>query len=259
MLSTSWEMPGWWVTSQNQDRREKHQQSQICGWYHSNGRKGRGTREPLDEGEGGERKSQLKTKILKKKKLRSWHRPHYCMANRRGKGASSDGFPLPGPQNHCRRWLQPGNQKTTVPGRKAITNLDTVKKQRRDSADKGLYGQATDFPVVTYSCESWTVKKAECQRIEAFELWCWRRLLRVPWTARRSNQSILREINPEYSLEGLMSDANFDHLMQTADSLEKSLMIWKIEGRRRRGHQRVRWLNSITDAMDMNLANFRRW
>ena len=119
--------------------------------------------------------------------------------------------------------------------------------------------KALVFPVVRYSCESWTINKEECQRIDAFELWCWRRLLTVPWTARRSNQSILREINPEYSLEGLMSNANFDHLMQTADSLEKSLMIWKIEGRRRRGHQRVRWLNSITDAMDMNLANFRRW
>ena len=119
--------------------------------------------------------------------------------------------------------------------------------------------KALVFPVVRYSCESWTINKEECQRIDAFELWCWRRLLTVPWTARRSNQSILREINPEYSLEGLMPDANFDHLMQTADSLEKSLMIWKIEGRRRRGHQRVRWLNSITDAMDMNLANFRRW
>ena len=119
--------------------------------------------------------------------------------------------------------------------------------------------KALVFPVVRYSCESWTIKKEECQRIDAFELWCWRRLQRVPWTARRSNQSILREINPEYSLEGLMPDANFDHLMQTADSLEKSLMIWKIEDRRRRGNQRVRWLDSTTDAMDMNLANFRRW
>ena len=113
------------------------------------------------------------------------------------------------------------------------------------------------FPVVTYSCESWTVNKAECQRIDAFKLWCWRRLLRVPWTARRSNQPILREINPEYSLEGLMLKLkllNFGHLMQTADSVEKSLMLGKIEGRRRRGCQRMRWLDGITDARNMNLG-----
>ena len=109
------------------------------------------------------------------------------------------------------------------------------------------------FPVVTYSCESWTVKKEEHQRTDAFELWGWRRLLKVPWTARRSNQSILREINPEYSLERLMLKLKlqyFGHLMQTADSLEKSLMLGKIEGRRRRGHQRMRWLDGITNAMD---------
>ena len=108
--------------------------------------------------------------------------------------------------------------------------------------------EAMIFPVVTYTCESWTVKKAERQRIDAFELWCWRRLLRVPWTARTSNQSILREISPEYSLEGLMLKLKlqyFDHLMQTANSLEKSLLLGKIEGRRR-GHQRMRWLNGIT-------------
>ena len=113
------------------------------------------------------------------------------------------------------------------------------------------------FPVVTYSCESWTVKKTERQRIDAFKLWCWRRLLRVLWTAGRSNQSILREINPEYSLEGLMLKLKlqyFGHLMQTADSLEKSLMLGRIKGRRKRGHQRMRWLDSITNAMNMNLG-----
>ena len=113
------------------------------------------------------------------------------------------------------------------------------------------------FPVVMYGCESWTVKKAECQRIDALELWCWRRLLRVPWTARRSNQSILKEINPEYSLEELMLKLKlqyFGHLMQRADSLEKTLMLGKIEGRRRRGHQRIRCLGGITDAMDMYLG-----
>ena len=109
------------------------------------------------------------------------------------------------------------------------------------------------FPVVIYRCESWTIKKAEHQRIDAFELWCWRRLLRVPWTARRSNRSVLKEINPEYSLEGLMLKLQyFGHLMQRADSLEKTLMLGKIEGRRRRGRQRMRWLDGITDSMDMS-------
>ena len=113
------------------------------------------------------------------------------------------------------------------------------------------------FPVVMYGCESWAIKKAEHQRIDAFELWCWRRLLRVPWTARRSNQSILKEISPEYSLEGLMLRLKcqyFGHLMQRADSLEKTLMLGKIESRRRRGQQRMRWLDGITDSMDMSLS-----
>ena len=112
------------------------------------------------------------------------------------------------------------------------------------------------FPVVMYGCESWTFKKAERQRIDAFELWCWRRLLRVPWTARRSNQSILKEVNPEYLLEGLMLKLKlqyFGHLMQRTDSSEKTLMLGKIEGRRRRGRQRMRWLKGITDLMDMSL------
>ena len=116
--------------------------------------------------------------------------------------------------------------------------------------------KAVVFPVVTYSYEIWTVKKAECRRIDAFKLWCWRRLLRVPWTARRSNQSMLREINPEYSLEGLMLKLKlqyFGHLMWTNNSVEKSLMLGEMEGRRR-GHQRMRWLGGITDAMNMNLG-----
>ena len=114
------------------------------------------------------------------------------------------------------------------------------------------------FSVVTYSCESWTIKKAECQRIDAFKLWCWRRLLKVPWTARGSNQSILREINPEYSVEGLMLKLQyFGHLMRKDDSLEKSLMLGKIEGRGKRGHQRMRWLDGITDTMNMNLGRLQ--
>ena len=113
--------------------------------------------------------------------------------------------------------------------------------------------KAMGFPVVTYGCENWTIKKTECQRIDAFELWCWRRLLRVPWIARRSNQLILKAVNPEYSLEGLMLKLKlqyFGYLMRRTDSLEKTLMLGKIEGRRRRGWQRMRWLDGITDSMD---------
>ena len=116
------------------------------------------------------------------------------------------------------------------------------------------------FLVVMYGCESWTLKKAECQKIDAFELWCWRRLLRVPWTARGSNQPILKEINPEYSLEGLMLKLKmqyFGHLMQRTDSLEKTLMLGKLEGRRRRGRQRMRRLDGITDSMDKSLSKFQ--
>ena len=117
-----------------------------------------------------------------------------------------------------------------------------------------------DFPVVMYGCESWTIKKAECQRLDAFELWCWRRLLRVPWTARRSNQSVLKEISPRCSLEGMMLKLKlqyFGHLMRRADSLEKTLMLGGIGGKRRRGQQRMRWLDSIIDSMDMGLGGLR--
>ena len=117
-----------------------------------------------------------------------------------------------------------------------------------------------DFQVVMYGCENWTIKKAECQRIDAFELWCWRRLLRIPWTARRSNQSILKVISPEYSLEGLVLKLKLQyvgHLMQRTSSLEKTLMLEKIEGRSRRGRQRMRWLDGITDSMDMGLRGLR--
>ena len=120
--------------------------------------------------------------------------------------------------------------------------------------------KAMVFPGVTYGCESWTVKKAEHQRGDAFELWCWRRLLSVPWTARRSNQSILKEISPEYSLEGLMLKLKlqyFHHLIQRTDSFEKTLMLGKTEGERRRGRQRMRWLDGITDSMDMGLGGLQ--
>ena len=115
--------------------------------------------------------------------------------------------------------------------------------------------KAMVFPVVMYGCESWTIKKAECQRIYAFKLWCWKRLLRAPWTARRSNQSILKGINPDYSLEGLMLKLQYSgHLMRRADSLEKTLMLGNIEGKRRRGWQRMSWLHSIIELMDRNLS-----
>ena len=120
--------------------------------------------------------------------------------------------------------------------------------------------RALVFPVVMYGCESWTMKKAECRRIDAFELWCWRRLLRVPWTTRRSSQSILKEISPGYSLEGLMLKLKiqyFGHLMRIVDSLEKTLRLGKIEGRRRRGRQRMRWLDGITNSIDMGLCELR--
>ena len=142
-------------------------------------------------------------------------------------------------------------------GRKAMTNLDSILKSREISLlTKVRLFKAMVFPVVTYGCESRTIKKAEHRRIDAFELWCWRRLLRVLWTARRSNQSILKEINPEYSLEGLMLKLQyFGHLMRRTDSLEKTLTLGKIEGRRR-GWQRMRWLNGIIYSMDMNLSKF---
>ena len=144
-----------------------------------------------------------------------------------------------------------------------MTNLDSIFKSRDITLPtKVRLVRAMVFPTVMYGCESWTVKKAEHRRIDAFELWCWRRLLRVPWTTRRSNQSILKEINPEYSLEGLMLKLKlklqyFGHLMGRVDSLEKTLMLGGIEGGRRRGWQRIRWLDGITDSMDMSLSNFR--
>ena len=143
-------------------------------------------------------------------------------------------------------------------GRKVMTNLDNILKSRDITLPtKVCLVKAMVLPIVMYQCESWTKKKVECRRTDAFELWCWRRLLRIPWTARRSNQSILREISPEYSLEGLMLKLKlqyFGHLMWRIDSLEKTLMLGKIEGRRRRGQQRMRWWHGIANSMDMSLS-----
>ena len=146
-------------------------------------------------------------------------------------------------------------------GRKVMTNLDSILKNRDITlSTKVCLVKAMVFPVIMYGCESWTPKKAEHQRIDAFELWCWRRLLRVPWTARRSNQSILKEISPGCSLEGLMLKLKlqyFGHLMLRTNSLEKTLMLGKIEGKRRRGWQRMRWLDDITDSMHMSLSKLQ--
>ena len=154
-------------------------------------------------------------------------------------------------QNHCRWWLQPWNYKMLAPWKKSYDqSRQHIKKQTHYFVNKVWL-----FPIVMYGCESWTIKKAEHWRIDAFELWCWRRLLRVPWTARRSNQSVLKEISPGYPLEGLMLKLklqSFGHLIRRTDSLEKTLMLGKIEGRRRRGQQRMRWLHGITDSMDIS-------
>ena len=146
-------------------------------------------------------------------------------------------------------------------GRKVMTNLDSTLKSRDITLPtKVCLGKVMVFPVIMYGCQSWTVKKAECWRIDAFELWCWRRLLRVPWTAKRSNQSILKEISPGCSFEGLMLKLKFQyfgHLMRRVDSLEKTLMLGGIGGRRRGGWQRMRCLDGITDSMDMSLGKLR--
>ena len=146
-------------------------------------------------------------------------------------------------------------------GRKVMTNLDSIFKSRDTTLRTNVHlVKAMVFPVVMYGCESWTVKKDECRRTDAFELWCWRRLLRVPWTVRRSNQSILKEISPGISLEGMMLKLKLQylgHLMQRVDSLEKTLMLGEIGGRRRRGRQRMRWLDGITDLMDVSLSELQ--
>ena len=163
---------------------------------------------------------------------------------------------FPGLQNHCRWQLQPWNEKKLPPWKKSYPqSRQHIKKQRHYFTDKGPSTQSYGFS----SSRVWVLeldhKEGECERIDTYELWCWRRLLRVPWTARRSNQSILKEINPEYSLEGLMPKLQyFGHLMWRADSLEKILTLGKIEGRRRRGRWRMRWLDGITNLMDMNLS-----
>ena len=164
---------------------------------------------------------------------------HHFMANRWGNNGNSKRLYFLGLQNHCRWWLESEIKRCLLLGRKAMTNLDSILKSRDITLlSKVSIVKAMIFPVVMHESESWTIKKTERQKIDAFELWCWRRLLRVPWTARRSNQSILKEISPEYSLEGLMLKLKlqyFGHLMWRTDSLEKTLMLGKIADRQEKG------------------------
>ena len=173
------------------------------------------------------------------------------MVNRWGNNGNSERL-----QNTADGYCSHEIKRCLFLGRKAMTNLDSILKIRDIALPtKVCLVKAMVFPVVMYGCESWTIKKAEHWRIDAFELWCWRRCLRVPWTARRINQSILKEISPEYSLEGLMLKLQyFGYLMWRTDLLEKTLMLGKIEGRRRRGWQRMRWLDGITDSTDTSLS-----
>ena len=183
----------------------------------------------------------------------------YFMANRRWNGGSNNRFPLLGLQNH---WTVTSAMKSEVDwlllGSRVMTHLDSVLKSRNITLQTNIYiVKAMVFPVVTYGCESWTIKKAKRQKIDVFELCCLRRLLKVSWTSRGSNLSVLQEINPEYSLEGLILMLRlqyFNHLMRPDYSSEKSLLLGKIEGRRRRGCQRMKWLDVITDAMNMSLG-----
>ena len=180
------------------------------------------------------------------------------MANRWGNNGNSGRLYFLGSKitadGDCRHEIK----RCLILGRKVMTNLDSILKSKDITLPTNIcVVKAMVFPVVMYGWESWTLKNAVCQRTDAFGLWCWRRPLRVPWTVRRSNQSILREISPEYSLEGLMLKLNlkyFGPLVRRTDSLEKTLMLGKIEGRRRRGRQRMRWLDGITDSMDMGLG-----
>ena len=222
--------------------------------YHPYGRKWR-TKEPLDESERRVLKSWLKAQHSENKD--HGIQSHHFMANRETVETVTDfilgGFKITA-DGDCSHEVK----RCLLLGRKVMTNLDSILKSKDTTLlTKVHLVKAMVFPVVMYGCESWTTKQAKRQRIDAFELWCWWRLLSVPWTARRSNQSILKEISPECSLEGLMLKLKlqyFGHLIWRAESFEKTLMVGKIEGRRRRGWQRMRWLDGITDSMNMSLS-----
>ena len=183
------------------------------------------------------------------------------MANRWRDSGNSVRLYCSGLHNHCRCACSHEIKRHLLLGKKVMTNLDSILKSRDITLSTKVHlVKAMVFPVVMYGCESWAIKKAEHWRIDAFELWCWRRLLRAPWTARRSNQYILKEISPGCSLEGLMLKLKlqyFGHLMRRADSFEETLMLGKIEGGRRRRRQMMRWLDGITDSMDVSLGKLR--
>ena len=207
--------------------------------------------------------------MLKTQRSKNWDHGilfQNFIANTWGKNGNTDRFYFLAFLNYNGQWLQLCDcsheiKRSLLLGRKVMTNLDSIFKSRDITLPTMVrLVKAMVFPVVMYGCESWTVKKAERRRIDAFELWFWRRLLRVPWTARRSNQSILKEISPGCSLEGMMLKLKlqyFGHLMRRVESLEKTLMLGGIWGRRTRGQQRMRWLDGITDSMDVSLSELQ--
>ena len=224
----------------------------MCRWYHANERNWRGTKEALDEGERGEWKSWLETQHSKN--YDCGIPSHHFTANGEKVEAVTN-FIFLGSEitvdGDCNHEIK----RPLLLGRKTMTHVDSILKRRDITLPTKVHIiKVMTFPVVMFWCEIWTIKKAKCWRIDAFELWCNRRLLRVPWTAERSSQSVLKEINPEYSLEGLtlkLKRQYFGHLIRRAESLEK------IKGKRRRGQQRMRWLDRITNSMDMNLNKLR--